>query len=82
MLSEKRQQIDQIDQQIIDLLDQRFALTDAIGQIKKEQQLAVLQNTREQAIYAQIDKQAQNNDDIKQIYQQIMTLSKERQAKI
>jgi len=44
-----RQEIDSIDAQIFDLFEQRIAVAKQIGAYKKEQDLAVLDSSREDA---------------------------------
>ena len=81
-IEEKRQQIDSLDNQIIKLLNQRFSLTDEIGQLKKEKKLSVEQAGREQIIYDKIKRQSIYADELVQIYEKIMSLSKQRQQNI
>ena len=50
-----REKIDSIDNQIFDLLMERLDAVTTIGYIKKEQGLPVLDQNRENAIYAKID---------------------------
>ena len=85
MLSKQREQINQIDQQLVKLLQQRFAVTDEVGQIKKQAGIPVLDATREALI---LDKIAQSvaDDQMKEIivrlYQHIMAESRQQQLNI
>lgn len=48
-LTTLRTTIDQIDEQIIELLAQRFAATDSVGKLKAHAGLAAVDETREQS---------------------------------
>lgn len=80
MLENERLAINQIDQQLMHLLEERFKLTEKIGQIKRQNGLPVYDATREAAIFQKIDDESfQYQDEIKKVYQAIMTISKEQQ---
>jgi chorismate mutase len=72
--------IDVIDKQIMDLLDQRFALTTEIGVLKKEVKMVVLDENRESIIYNNASKYS-HSPQIKVIYKTIMEESKSLQGK-
>ena len=55
-----RQEIDSIDAQIFDLFEQRIAVAKQIGAYKKEQNLAVLDSSRENAKRDQIKASVSN----------------------
>ncbi len=55
-----RQEIDSIDAQIFDLFEQRIAVAKQIGAYKKEQNLAVLDSSREDAKKDQIKATVSN----------------------
>ena len=55
-----RQEIDSIDAQIFDLFEQRLAVAKQIGAYKKEQDLAVLDPSRENAKRAQVKATVSN----------------------
>lgn len=78
-----REKIDSIDNQIFDLLMERLDAVTTIGYIKKEQGLPVLDQNRENAIYAKIDTKfsAIEADFLKNIYQSIITESKRVEEK-
>ena len=75
---ENRERIDAADEQIFDLLLERLDAVTAIGHIKKLEGLPVLDQERENAIYAKIDARFSSAEAIflKSIYQSIITESK------
>ena len=78
-----REKIDSIDNQIFDLLIDRLDAVTTIGYIKKEEGFPVLDQNRENAIYAKIDAKfsAIEADFLKNIYQSIITESKRVEGK-
>ena len=83
MINELREKIDTIDNQIIELLDERFDVAKAIGEEKKKNNIQVLDSKREQVILDKVDSKAskEHAEYIKQIYIKIMEESKECQNK-
>ena len=75
---ENRERIDAADEQIFDLLLERLDAVTAIGHIKKLEGLPVLDQERENAIYAKIDARFSSAEAnfLKSIYQLIITESK------
>lgn len=59
-LSELREKIDQIDDQIIDLISRRFKLTGEIGQIKVDKSLPALDERREEQIISRVVKKSKD----------------------
>ena len=57
-LSRLRGQIDQIDAELFELLSQRMRVAEAIGQVKKENNVAILQGGRWQSIVERVMSQA------------------------
>lgn len=51
-----RQQIDQLDNQLLEIFNRRAALALQIGELKKQQQLAVYDPKREQRIFARMQQ--------------------------
>jgi len=49
-LNELRKQINEIDEKMLDLFEKRMAVASQIGQYKKEHQLPVLDQSRENAL--------------------------------
>ena len=75
---ENREQIDKADEQIFDLLLERLDAVTAIGHIKKQEGLPVLDQERENAIYTKIDARFSDAEAsfLKSIYQSIISESK------
>ena len=74
-----RENINTIDSQIYDLLLQRYRNVIQIGLLKKENNLNILDNKREELIYNNINSLNINNSEkyyIKSIYIHILNLSK------
>lgn len=79
-LKNYREAIDQIDDEIIELIDQRLELVKQIGTYKKENKLTILDGKRENEILEKIKTMnVENSEKIIEIYQQIMNTSKEIQ---
>ena len=78
-----RKKIDTIDREVFQLLIDRLNAVTDIGEIKKQEGLPVLDQSREDAIYAKIDAQfsAIEADFLKNIYQSIITESKKVEEK-
>ena len=85
-LSVLRQQIDQIDQQIIRLLAERMAVSRQVAKIKLDQSLPVLNTGREIEILEKLEKIAIDlgirQGFISEIYGQILAESKKIQEEI
>lgn len=75
-----RNKIDEIDDQIMDLLDERYTLSEQIGTIKKEIKSPVLDTNREKLILEKTTK-LRHSQPIKRVYQTIMNESKNLQRK-
>jgi len=77
-IQKNRDKIDAIDNQVFDLLIDRLDAVTTIGYIKKEVGFPVLDQGRENAIYAKIDAKfsAIEADFLKNIYQSVITESK------
>jgi len=82
-IQKNRDKIDAIDNQIFDLLIDRLDAVTTIGYIKKEEGFPVLDQNRENAIYAKIDAKfsAIEGDFLKNIYQSIIEESKRVEEK-
>ncbi len=79
-VEEYRKQIDEIDKDIENLLDKRLKLCKEIGDYKKENNLEVLDQNRENAILEKIDKSnLEHKDEIKEIYKEIFNEGKKVQ---
>lgn len=73
-----RKEIDNIDEEIFQLLERRFSLTDTIGKYKKENNILIRDSKREEEIKLRMEK-LENKIEIKEIYERIFELSKKRQ---
>ena len=82
-IEKNRDRIDTIDNQVFDLLIDRLDAVTTIGHIKKEEGLPVLDQNRENIIYAKIDAKfsAIEADFLKNIYQSVITESKRVEEK-
>lgn len=79
-LSKKRIEIDKIDSEIMKLLNHRFDISIEVGEIKKEEELYVLDSTRENRILDKTNKYS-HSPQIKNVYKEIMLQSKTLQGK-
>ncbi|MFC6179932.1 MFS transporter [Lactiplantibacillus daowaiensis] len=82
-LAHERQQINQIDQQIVHLLNQRFETVTAIGDLKQAAQLPVLDQSREAIVLQRVaakSQQAAHTPYLQAIYQAIMANSRAYQT--
>jgi chorismate mutase len=74
-----RAQIDELDDQLLDIFNRRAALALRIGEIKKDQQLAVYDPKREQRIFARM-QQANNgpldNNAIARLFERVIDESR------
>lgn len=79
-----RSQLNKMDNQIIQLLSKRFIISNEIGNIKKNNNIGVTDGSREQEIYNNIsrDNTISNNDNIVNVYKQIITESKKIQLSL
>ncbi|MBP1044047.1 chorismate mutase [Vagococcus sp. BWB3-3] len=84
MLSQQREKIDQLDQQIVALLEERMTVVTEVARIKAENQLAILDGQREEALLAKIRhyvKDDQYEESIVEVYQAMLLISKNYQRK-
>lgn len=79
-LLEARAKIDEIDDQIMNLLDKRYALSIQIGTIKQESNSPVLDSNREQTVLDKTSK-LRHSHAISNTYKSIMEESKKLQGK-
>lgn len=83
-LQEMRNQINELDQQMVTLLEERMELVQAVADYKKEHGLAVLDRNREGQVLARVASHVQNpeyKEIILESFQALMDLSKAYQAK-
>ena len=77
-LIELRNEIDQLDNKIMELLDKRFEITKQVGLLKKESNTKILDAKRETIILDKTTKYS-HYPQISSVYQYIMSLSKDKQ---
>jgi monofunctional chorismate mutase len=80
-LAELRKEIDQLDDKIMELLDERFEITKQVGLLKKESNTNILDKKRETIILDKTSKYS-HYPQILSVYQFIMNLSKEKQREL
>lgn len=87
-LIQYRNQLDEIDKNIISLLSERYSITDLVGLYKKEHQIDVLDSKRENRLLERIKRLALENhiltsqEDLiflNELYESIMRHSRRRQ---
>lgn len=75
-----RKNIDEIDDKIIELLKIRFSIVEDVKKYKKDNNVAVLDKTRENEIIEKINLLGnQYKNEIKKIYQTLLAVSKDLQ---
>ncbi len=79
MLDIYRGQIDEIDEEIIALLEKRFAVVKNIGEYKKENALAVYDSVRELQVLAKLNEDSMYYEHLKKIYIKIVEQAKAMQ---
>jgi chorismate mutase len=83
-ISDWRKKIDVIDQEILRLLNDRAHAANEIGKIKETIHAAVYEPDRERTIFTNLHKSNQGpltNDDLTQIYEQIIAIMRELQTR-
>ncbi len=81
-LEELRSEIDKIDQELMQLLDQRLQIVKAVGEYKQKHQIEVLDQKREIVIVNKIKQMnLTNSEQIIQVYQSMMQITKDMQCK-
>lgn len=80
MLNQYRNQINQLDDEIIALLDKRFAITKAVGDYKRANGIEVLNQAREEIIINRIKAcNLEYEHDVIAVYLALMDISKDQQ---
>lgn len=84
MLKQIREEVNQIDQELVRLLEKRYECVDEIVRIKKEQSIATLDSNREQEVLKKVASLVDNKlyeASIVKTFQDIMDQSKEYQKR-
>jgi chorismate mutase len=74
-LHDYRKRIDDIDRRLVELLNERTAIVEKIGEAKKEAGMAIYEPKREDDVYANIASSNQGpltNDALQRIFERIM----------
>lgn len=84
MLEPERQEINDIDQQLIDLLSRRLVVAGKIAAAKQAHNLPILDQAREDAVYQRVTDLAPAAQAayVKTLFTDIMLVSKQYQAKL
>ena len=80
-LEEYRNAIDGLDEKIVALLDERFELSELIGEYKKENSLPVCDPEREKELLEKVRKMSRRPDECEVVYRAILDGSKKIQNK-
>lgn len=84
MLEEQRKKIDCLDQKIVNLLEERMDVVRNIATIKAENELSVLDSSREKEVLNKVSSYVKHPEyqvPIVKLYEEIMSLSREFQTK-
>ena len=79
-IDDLRIKIDQLDDLLMDILQDRYSLTKQIGDLKKDSHLVVEDNNREEYIFNKISKYS-HSPSIDLVYKTIINESKNKQRK-
>ncbi len=84
MLEQERQEIDEIDQQLVALLVRRLATSERIANAKLANNMPLLDQQREQLVYQRVAAQTPVDKQpyLKTLFTDIMLVSKQYQAKL
>lgn len=79
-IEELRREIDETDEKITELFIKRLALSRKIGRIKKEKNLPVLDEKREEEIIEKLSEKAGDDGEyIKELYKTVFGISRDLQ---
>jgi len=83
-LQELRTEIDKIDQQLIQLIEQRMDISKKVAEYKKQHNLPIHDPVREQEILEKLSAKAgdDNKENIKELYIKLFELSRAVQEKL
>lgn len=79
-IDQLREEIDSIDDTIMELLEKRYTISIQIGNLKKEHNISVLDQNREEIILKKASKHS-HYPSIESVYRSIMEESKKLQRK-
>lgn len=82
MLEQYRKELDNIDNQIIDLLNQRFEICIKIGEYKKEKRQNIFDPQRELVMFERLAKQEKYENMVNSIFPYITKFSRQLQEQI
>lgn len=71
-----RKQVDEIDEQLVNILDERFAVCEEIGKIKKQTGISVYNANREEQIIKRLSDLEIHKGFVAALWPQIMEFSK------
>ncbi len=74
-----RKKIDKVDEQLVKLLDERMGLAFELGKLKKSGGRGVFDANREEEVFNKLQdlpKQTIRDDEIKELYEQIIRISR------
>ena len=82
-IADLRARIDEIDDKLIALLEERMACSDEIGKRKSDSRLPVRDHAREESILQKVDARVPENmrEDIRQLYRSLFVCSRSRQRR-
>jgi chorismate mutase len=83
-ITDWRKKIDSIDQEVLRLLNERAHAANEIGKIKETTHAAVYEPDRERTIFSNLHKANRGpltNEDITQIYEQIIAIMRDLQTR-
>ncbi len=84
-LTECRQKLDEIDEKIVALFEERMQISEAVAAYKAEHNLPVLDAAREEqklAVIRDLVKDPKNKEAAAELFEKIMELSRNRQEQI
>ena len=79
MLTEQRQKIDELDQQIVALVEERMKVVSEVAKIKAKNNLPVLDSQREELLLTKISGYVKNpayTESIVKLYEDMMAISR------
>lgn len=84
MLEKQRKRIDEIDQELVKLFEERMQTVEEVAEIKLANDMEVLDSGREEKVIEKVQNYLENpelKDEVAYLYQNIMQISREHQKK-